>query len=262
MLYVLQALYESGRPDIGLGMMLRGQPDQGAGRPSVSDEVVLLRMGLEFPMVPSSLLALVEAYLNVTAFLSRTENHYTPLPIENLQDVYWPLPLIQGSALPVAAVFRSLLHRFEPPATSAIGTFVSYSGTLPQPPPVHKLAPSLESTKLQARPIGSTIWQSPDSKAVANSGVNYLSWAYNLLSLQPSESTESDKTSSSHHPPRRTDDGDAPEQEQADSSEGYAERLMEATKGKVEKQAVPATDTRPVIEVGECHCCSTAPVCH
>ena len=244
-----QALYESGRPDIGLGMMLRGQPEEGAVRRSVSDEVVLLRMGLEFPMVPGSLLALVEAYMNVTSFLSRTEDHYTPLPIENLQDVYWPLPLIQGSGLPIAAVFCSLLHRFEPPSTSAIGSFVSYSGNLPQPPSVQKMAPSLESTRPQARPLGSTIRQSPDGAvAAANSGVNYLSWAYNLLSLQPSESAESDKTSpsSSHHPPRRVEDLDAPGLERADSSERYAERLMETTEGSTEKK-----DARPVIEVGE-----------
>lgn len=203
-----QALYESGRPDIGLGMMMRGQPEaEREDGSSVSAEVVRLRMGLEFPLVPSSLLALVEAYLNVTSYLSSTADTYTPLPIENLQDVYWPLPLIQGAGLPVAPVFRELLHRFEPPETSAVGAFMSYSGRLP---PSQQMAPALESAAKKMRPSASsprgsgtapTPASATSAPQSAPNSVNYLSWAYNLLSLQPNDGAEAGAEESAHHPP-------------------------------------------------------------
>lgn len=254
----VQALYESGRPEIGMSMMLRGKPEaESAEGSGISSEVVRLRMGLEFPLVPSSLLALVEAYLNVTSYLSSTLDTYTSLPIENLQDVYWPLPLIQGSGLPVAPVFRDILHRFEPPQTEAIASFVSYSGMMPPEAPIQQMAPALEPTSKRAR-SGATAprpGSEPLSMAPSSgpSGVHYLSWAYNLLSLQWAEGK--DEHSSAHHPQMQREGrgAGASESDGSASSDGYAHRLFaeDSVKG-VEQRAAPAGPA-PIIDIGE-HC--------
>jgi tetratricopeptide (TPR) repeat protein len=115
-----QALYESGRPRVGLAMMRSGHLDPERGvvtEPrTTSTEVVSLRTGLEFPPVPESVGRMLQSYVNITSYLVSSSNSFLRhVPLENIQDVYWPLPLLQGSGLPVSPVIREALSRFEAP---------------------------------------------------------------------------------------------------------------------------------------------------
>ena len=234
--------------------MRRGQLGAEEEEGLVSGEVVRLRMGLEFPLVPHSLLSLVEAYLNVSTFLSRTAEYYTLMPIENLQDVYWPLPLLQGSGLPVHPILKEVLGRFEPPITSSVESFVSYSGQLPPFSTGSRgkqMAPSLESSSRKRTVTGGTgntavVAPSP-GKA---SGVNYLSWAYNLLSLHPPE--DKAQTDSSHHIPHHTEIDDPAQIDEPDSSDRYAAQMLSAVSTDMgSNRQRKDVSNNPVIEVGE-----------
>lgn len=115
-----QALYENGRPRVGLAMMRSGHLDPERGvitEPrTTSTEVVSLRTGLEFPPVPESVGRMLQSYVNITSYLVSTSGSFLRhVSLENIQDVYWPLPLLQGSGLPVAPVIRETLSRFEAP---------------------------------------------------------------------------------------------------------------------------------------------------
>jgi tetratricopeptide (TPR) repeat protein len=115
-----QALYESGRPRVGLSMMRSGHLDSERGvvtEPrTTSTEVVSLRTGLEFPPIPESVGKVLQSYINITSYLVSTSNSFLrDVSLENIQDVYWPLPLLQGSGLPISPVIRETLSRFEAP---------------------------------------------------------------------------------------------------------------------------------------------------
>ena len=79
----------------------------------VSSEVVKMRLNLDFPAVPESLLDIVASYLNVTKYLSETAGSFTRIDVENVVDVYWPVPLVGWSGLPMQPVLRELMWRFD-----------------------------------------------------------------------------------------------------------------------------------------------------
>lgn len=117
-----QSLYEGGRPRVGQLMMKRGHEtsnDETEG--SVSFEVVRTRLALDYPVVPDSLLEIVEAYFNMTLFLSNSSSHYNTIDIENILDMYWSLPLLVFSGLPVMPVVKELLWRFNSTASLTAG---------------------------------------------------------------------------------------------------------------------------------------------
>lgn len=109
-----QSLYEGGRPKIGQMMMKRGFDTSDASvEGEVSTAIVNMRLALDYPVVPDSLLEILESYLNMTNFLSTTSPHYVAIDVENVVDLYWPLPLLAWSALPMMPVVKELLWRFE-----------------------------------------------------------------------------------------------------------------------------------------------------
>jgi len=109
-----QALYEGGRPKIGRMMMELGFETSDPGSEGfVSIEVVKMRLSLDYPMVPESLLEVVVSYLNMTKYLSDTAHSYTRIDVENVVDVYWPLPLMGWSGLPMQPVLREFMWRFD-----------------------------------------------------------------------------------------------------------------------------------------------------
>ena len=117
-----QSLYEGGRPQIGHMMMNRGHSTSNAVvEGEVSYEVVKLRLQMDYPVVPASTRTIVELYFNITLFLSGATDTQPPplksvsgggtstnttttgagaggraarMDIENVMDVYWPLPLL------------------------------------------------------------------------------------------------------------------------------------------------------------------------
>ncbi|KAJ1440151.1 hypothetical protein B484DRAFT_391495, partial [Ochromonadaceae sp. CCMP2298] len=107
-----QSLYEGGRPVIGQMMMKRGfETCDPLLEGEVSTSIVTMRLALDYPLVPQSSLEILQSYLNMTSHLS--ESLYTPMQADNLVDLYWPLPLLAWSALPVMPIFTELLWRFE-----------------------------------------------------------------------------------------------------------------------------------------------------
>ena len=110
-----QSLYEGGRPVVGKMMMARGHAAANAAEEGfVSTQVVALRLALDYPVVPRSVADIYHAYLNITYFLAASAAVYEPIPLENLMDLHWPLPLLAWSGLPVAALLSELLWRFVP----------------------------------------------------------------------------------------------------------------------------------------------------
>merc|ERR1719223_636485 len=68
-----QALYEDGRPRIGMMMMQRGRASTDlASEGYVSEEVVRMRLAMDYPVVPDTFTEIVDAYFNMTSFLSAT----------------------------------------------------------------------------------------------------------------------------------------------------------------------------------------------
>ena len=111
-----QSLYEGGRPVAGKLMMKRGYEtldSQAEGL--VSTQIVNMRLSLDYPVIPSSLFEIVEAYLNMTKYLSESSETYTEIDLENSLDIYWPLPLLAWSGLPMSPVINELLWRFKIP---------------------------------------------------------------------------------------------------------------------------------------------------
>lgn len=109
-----QALYEGGRPKIGRMMMELGYTTsdvESEGR--VSSEVVKMRLSLDYPLVADSILEVVSSYLNMTTFLSASASNYTRIDLENVVDVYWPLPLMGWSGLSMQPVLREFMWRFD-----------------------------------------------------------------------------------------------------------------------------------------------------
>lgn len=112
-----QALYESGRPIAGKLMMIRGYETlDAAAEGIVSTQVVNMRLSLDYPVIPSSLSEVLEAYLNMTRYLSDSSETYVEIDLENSLDIYWPLPLLAWSGLPMSPVINELLWRFKIPA--------------------------------------------------------------------------------------------------------------------------------------------------
>ena len=109
-----QSLYETGRPKVGHMMMQRGfETSDAAAEGVVSTEIVKMRLALDYPVVPDTVLEIVEAYLNMTNYLAATARSYVSVDLENVMDVYWPLPLLWWSALPVMPVLSEVMWRFE-----------------------------------------------------------------------------------------------------------------------------------------------------
>jgi len=109
-----QSLYEGGRPRIGQMMMIRGfETSDVEMEGEVSSYVVNMRLALDYPVVPESILQILESYLNMTNYLSSTSSSYVAIDFENIVDIYWPLPLLAWSGLPVMPVLTELMWRFE-----------------------------------------------------------------------------------------------------------------------------------------------------
>lgn len=112
-----QSLYEGGRPVAGKLMMKRGFETLDAQAEGlVSTQVVNMRLSLDYPVIPSSLFEIIEAYLNMTKYLSESSETYTEIDVENSLDIYWPIPLLAWSGLPMSPVINELLWRFKVPA--------------------------------------------------------------------------------------------------------------------------------------------------
>jgi len=109
-----QSLYENGKPLIGQKMMQQGYGTADhVTEGIVSREVVKMRLAFDYPVVSESIPEIVIAYLNMTSFLSNSATNYTIVEIENLMDIYWPIPLLAWSALPIMPVIKELLWRFQ-----------------------------------------------------------------------------------------------------------------------------------------------------
>lgn len=109
-----QSLYENGKPLIGQKMMMQGYETADlVTEGAVSAEIVKLRLALDYPIVSESIPEIVIAYFNMTTFLSNTANNYSVMNIENLMDIYWPIPLLAWSGLPMTPVIKELLWRFQ-----------------------------------------------------------------------------------------------------------------------------------------------------
>lgn len=109
-----QSLYEGGRPKIGRMMMKRGYETSDAEiEGEVSIEVVKMRLALDYPVTPDSVLDIVEAYLTMTSFLSDSADSYITIDYENSLDIYWPVPLMGWSGLPTGPVLKELAWRFD-----------------------------------------------------------------------------------------------------------------------------------------------------
>ena len=110
-----QSLYERGRPLIGREMMTRGFSTSDAKvEGAVSVQVVTLRLAMEYPVVPDGVFSILESYLNITQYLSQsTDSRLTPkISLENIIDVFWPLPLLWWSGLPMAPALQELVANF------------------------------------------------------------------------------------------------------------------------------------------------------
>ena len=108
-----QSLYESGKSELGHAMMRRGHLTANpVVEGVVSVEVVKIRLALDYPVVPSSTTQLVESYLNMTEYLSRSSLSYKPINIENVMDIYWPVPLLPFSGLCPGPILLELMYRF------------------------------------------------------------------------------------------------------------------------------------------------------
>eukprot|EP00602_Paraphysomonas_sp_CaronLab_P011723 CAMPEP_0185039730 /NCGR_PEP_ID=MMETSP1103-20130426/36908_1 /TAXON_ID=36769 /ORGANISM="Paraphysomonas bandaiensis, Strain Caron Lab Isolate" /LENGTH=948 /DNA_ID=CAMNT_0027578743 /DNA_START=46 /DNA_END=2892 /DNA_ORIENTATION=- len=109
-----QSLYERGRPVIGLAMMRRGlDTSDVASEGRVSMQVVRLRHAMEYPVVPNSVWHIIETYLNTTEFLGQySASQEGKIHLENVIDVFWPLPLVWWSALPMAPVLGELVENY------------------------------------------------------------------------------------------------------------------------------------------------------
>ena len=109
-----QSLFEGGKPKIGIMMMRRGhETSDPISEGIVSTELVGIRLALDFPVVPLSILDIIASYINMTTYLSATASSYSVIDIENIMDIYWPLPLIWWSNIPVGPVINELLWRFD-----------------------------------------------------------------------------------------------------------------------------------------------------
>lgn len=123
-----QSLYERGRPLVGREMMMRGfATSDVALEGAVSVQVVTLRLAMEYPVVPESILHIVESYLNITQYLSQSTGNANThkIELENMIDVFWPLPLLWWSALPMAPVLQELITNYfhkEPIRSDAVAS--------------------------------------------------------------------------------------------------------------------------------------------
>ena len=54
----------------------------------VSTEIVTLRLALDYPVVPGSILEIVEAYLNMTSHLSSSSRSYNTVNLENVRTYF------------------------------------------------------------------------------------------------------------------------------------------------------------------------------
>ena len=110
------SLYEGGKPAIGLHMMKLGQKSADLfAEGEISIAVINMRLGLENPLVPSSLGDVVEGYLNVSAYLESAPTllrEGEKIDIENSLDLYWPVPVLGWSGLPHNSMVSQLLERF------------------------------------------------------------------------------------------------------------------------------------------------------
>jgi hypothetical protein len=106
-------LFAGGRPFIGLAMMKRGlETSDATAEGIVSPEIVRLRLAIDYPVIPTSLFDIVDTYFNVTNFLSDSSKNYAVIDMENVFDIYWPLPLLGFSGLPIWPVVSELMWRF------------------------------------------------------------------------------------------------------------------------------------------------------
>ena len=109
-----QSLYESGKSEVGQYMMNKGHLSSNPILEGVvSGEVVKIRLALDYPMVPHSLSHIIEAYLNTTQYLSLSSSTYEPIDLENVLDVYWPVPLLPFSGLFTGPILTELMYRFK-----------------------------------------------------------------------------------------------------------------------------------------------------
>jgi hypothetical protein len=109
-----QGLYEKGCPRTGFMMMQRGHNTSSLARDGkASSQLVRLRLEIDFPIVPTSVTEIIQRYFNMTLYLNDTMQSIPPLDIENILDIYWPIPLLGWAGLGMSELLKGLLHRFD-----------------------------------------------------------------------------------------------------------------------------------------------------
>ena len=106
-----QSLYEHGKSVVGKQMMLRGWETRSVNEGKVSETVVRLRTHMDYPVVPMSVFHIIESYFNMTQYLGSIDedNAHAKIGLENAMDVFWPLPLLPWSGLPMAWVTQEVI---------------------------------------------------------------------------------------------------------------------------------------------------------
>ena len=81
----------------GKQVMVRGWATRSDYEGKVSDQVVKLRTSMDYPIVPWSIPQIIESYLNMTQYLGDVHDDasHATIGLENVMDVFWPLPLLQ-----------------------------------------------------------------------------------------------------------------------------------------------------------------------
>lgn len=131
-----QSLYEGGRPFIGLTMMMRGKNTSNAEIEGfTSFEVVKRRLALDFPSVPKNIEDMLDRYMMITRSLKEMSEsrmngtHHADIDIENMLDLYWPIPLLGWSGLPTTQLVAEFVNSFSGVSTrqDAFGKNFLYS---------------------------------------------------------------------------------------------------------------------------------------
>ena len=79
----------------------------------MSVEIVKMRANLDYPVIPDNLLEVLESYFKMTHFLNSSTDSFKVVDIDNSLDIYWPIPYIFWSALPLVPIINQLTLRFD-----------------------------------------------------------------------------------------------------------------------------------------------------
>lgn len=112
-------------PEIGSLMLKRGHDSADVSEGEVSIQIIKMRIAIDYPIVPKSTSDIVECYLRwITFFHASTTTSTTTttsplststtsvISLDNSMDLYWIVPLLYYSGLPVTHILLSLMQRF------------------------------------------------------------------------------------------------------------------------------------------------------